>query len=267
MLRHANDAGIPDARWINRELNITDVARELECRLGAHNKIHCWHPEKHQNGDRTASVGIHTPTNRVKCFGCNSGLMSVLDLVIDVLGITVTEAIRWLDARFAIPRIPKGRQLKEPERARFQVGQESPMELLVRSGVWARLSPSAQRILPALLNFAETDEKRRYRVKMSYRGVMRYSGVRSHNAVNAALKELREWYLLDSMPVSGPSAPIRPASEYLVTPHSDEFQEIANAVAGEHRAAIAIERELRKQARAERLKRIQTQTPGEHSST
>jgi hypothetical protein len=259
MLRHPQTDGIPDARWINRELKVADVASELGCRLGDYDKLHCWHPERHKNGDRSPSVGINRKANQVKCFGCNSMPMSVIDLVMDHRGVSVTEAIRWLDGRFEIPRIPKGKHLSEPDRPRFQVGHEAPMELLVRSGVWARLSPSAQRIFPVLLSLAELvepRERRRYRVTISYRALMRYSGVRSYNSVSAAVREFREWWLLKSLPVCGTSAPIRPASAYLITPYSDEFQELANAVAREHRAACEAEREFRRQARAERVKQV-----------
>jgi hypothetical protein len=59
-------------RFINREVAIADVARALDLRLDGTNKIHCWHTERHQNGDRTASVGIRCSNNTVKCFGCDS---------------------------------------------------------------------------------------------------------------------------------------------------------------------------------------------------
>jgi hypothetical protein len=265
--RHTQSEGIPDARWINRNLAIAEVARALECRSDGHGKLHCWHPEKHKNGDRSASVGIDRRTNRVKCFGCNTKSMSVLDFVMDVHGFAIPEAIRWLDEQFDIPHIPKRKHLREAECPRFEVGRETPMELLVRSGVWARLSPPAQRIFPVLLSWSEPDEKRRYQVKMSYRAIMRHSGVRSYNAVRAALTEFREWRLVESLPVLGQSVPIRPASEYLITPYSNEFQELATAVAGEHRAAIQAERECRKQARAERLKLIRMQRTPQRDGT
>ena len=43
-------------RFINREVPITDVAKKLDLRLDGASKIHCWHPDRHHNGDRTASI-------------------------------------------------------------------------------------------------------------------------------------------------------------------------------------------------------------------
>jgi hypothetical protein len=51
-------SGIPDMRYINREVRIVEVARKLDLRLDRPSKVHCWHPDRHQHGDRTASVGI-----------------------------------------------------------------------------------------------------------------------------------------------------------------------------------------------------------------
>ncbi len=56
---------IPDMRFINRELPIADVARALDRRLDGASRIHCWHSERHQHGDRTALVGIRRRNNTV----------------------------------------------------------------------------------------------------------------------------------------------------------------------------------------------------------
>jgi hypothetical protein len=72
--------GIPDMRFINRQIKIAEVARALDLRLDGNSKIHCWHPERHKNGDRTASVGIRSTNNTVKCFGCDSKPMGLLIL-------------------------------------------------------------------------------------------------------------------------------------------------------------------------------------------
>jgi len=54
---------IPDMLYINRQIPIADVAHALGLRLDGARKIHCWHPERHKNGDRTASVGIRRVNN------------------------------------------------------------------------------------------------------------------------------------------------------------------------------------------------------------
>jgi hypothetical protein len=261
-LQPIRDDGIPDAFWINRNLAIGQVARELDCRFGAHGKIHCWHPEKHKNGDRTPSVGIHVEANRVKCFGCDSRYMSVVDLVMDVQGVAFLQAIRWIDSHFpGVPRVPKGKHLRDPDRHRFPVGHEDPLELIVRSGVWAKLSPPSQRILPVLRGFGERQQDRTYRLSMSYVAIMRYSGVGSYSGVSKATKELEAWRLLERVPAIGELSPIRATAEYLLTPYSNEFQELANAVAGDLKAAVEAERELRRQARMERAKKLRTRRP------
>jgi len=67
-------------RFINRELPILEVARALDLRLDGSSKIHCWHPERHQHGDRTASVGIRRSHNTVKCLGCDFRPMGPIDM-------------------------------------------------------------------------------------------------------------------------------------------------------------------------------------------
>lgn len=80
-LMAAKPSTIPDMRFINRKVPIAEVARALSLRLDGTGKIHCWHPDKHKNGDRTASVGIRISNNTVKCFGCGSRPICPIDLV------------------------------------------------------------------------------------------------------------------------------------------------------------------------------------------
>ena len=42
----------------NRKVPVAGIAKALDLRLDGNGKIHCWHPERHKHGDRTASVGI-----------------------------------------------------------------------------------------------------------------------------------------------------------------------------------------------------------------
>jgi len=51
-------SGIPDMRYINRQVPIVKVARALDLRLEGASKIHCWHPDRHKNGDRLDIPGI-----------------------------------------------------------------------------------------------------------------------------------------------------------------------------------------------------------------
>ena len=73
--------------YINREIRVRDIARHLDLRFGTNKHIHCWHSERHQHGDRTASVGVNERLNYVKCLGCTSvrtTLISTLQPWLDI---------------------------------------------------------------------------------------------------------------------------------------------------------------------------------------
>src|SRR5437588_12362668 len=104
---------VPDLRFINQKVSISEVARALDLRRGSNGKIHCWRPDLHENGDRTASVGIRKINNTVKCFGCEVGPLGPVDLVMTVLGMkNPGEAARWIAERFQVPDLPVGKNLQ-----------------------------------------------------------------------------------------------------------------------------------------------------------
>lgn len=250
-------AGIPDMRFINREVPITDVARALDLRLDGAGKLHCWHPGRHQHGDRTASVGIRKTNNTVKCFGCDSKPMGPIDLVMDVMEVTAADAALWIAGSFTVPTIPARKRLAEPDRRRGPVGFEIGLDLLIRSGLWATLSEATRSVAPVLLAMSEKEEPmdRESTVRISYRGITRYSGVRSPNAIRKALLDLGEIGFL-SFPEGGlRRSPERGASLYIVTPNSDELTELAHVFWEQMRTEIAAERELRDRLRKEKTRR------------
>jgi len=241
-------------RFINRKLPIVDVARALDLRLDGASKIHCWRPERHQHGDRTASVGVRTSNNTVKCFGCNSKPLGPIDLVMDVLGISTTaDAALWIAARFPVPTIPARKRLTIDRQHRGPVGYERGLGLLIRSGLWADLSAPAQAIAPILWEFGEkTDAFGEIRlVKMAYRTIARHSGIESHNAIRKALVELAEIGYLSLPRDVLPRCPERESSTYIVTPNSNELFERANAAAYQRQQEIDAEIELRRRRRNE----------------
>jgi DNA-binding HxlR family transcriptional regulator len=241
-----------------RQLPIVDVARALDLRFGTGGMIHCWRPGGHQHGDRTASVGVQRSLNRVKCFGCDSRLMGPLDLVADVLGIEIKEAALWIAARFKVPCIAPGKHLEEPPRIIHRVGFETPLGLLIRSGLWARLSPITQRLAPVLLEFSEfKPADREKHLCLSYRAMMRYTAVVSPNALGKALGELEEIGWLEREK-DVPNGPARKVAEYRLTPFSDAVQESAQMTAGELKADVSAEKELRKQEKRKRIDAIPT---------
>lgn len=259
--------GIPNMRYINRELPVADIPRALDLRLDGTAKIHCWHRERHQHGDRTASVGIRASNNIVKCFGCDSHSMGPIDLVMDVLGMDKpADAAIWISERFAVPRIPAGKRLSGEARLRNRVGYERGLGLLIRSGIWEILSQPAKAITPVLLEFADppaplTDA---LNVTMAYRTISRYSGIRSPNAIRSALVELSEVGFLVLPP--GPRRSLdRTSASYVVTPNSEQLWELAQMTARQQRQEIAAEIELRRRDRNARLqsKRRKAQEQGD----
>ncbi len=248
---------IPDMRFINRQVSIVEVARALELRLDGLSKIHCWHPERHHNGDRTASVGIRASNNTVKCFGCDSKPMGPIDLVMDVHGTAgPADAALWIAERFAVPTIPIRKRLTDALDRRYRVGYDRGLGLLIRSGLWARLSAPAQTIAAVLLEYGEKEHalNETLRVRMAYRSLARYSGVRSHNAIRKALLELNEVGFLRLQSTAPALSLNRQSATYIVTPNSDCLWELAQTAAEQTKQEIAAEVELRKRQRNERLR-------------
>lgn len=237
--------GIPDLKFINRKIPIIDVARALGLEVGANN-VHCWRRELHHNGDRTASVGIRAANNTLKCFGCDIGPLGPADLVMEVLEMkNPGEAARWIAQRFNVPELPAGKNLVQPDRRIYQYGHESDIGVLVRSGLWARLSQAARAIVPVLLELAERDPATQtLRIKISYLGLARYGGVSSPNAIAGALRELQE---IDWLSKSAADT-----ATYLLTPRSDKLLELAHSNCAQTRDEIEIERRLRAEIRAKR---------------
>ena len=247
--------GIPDLRWINRNVSVAEVARALDLRLDGATKIHCWHPERHQNGDRTASVGIRGKNNTTKCFVCDNKPMGPVDLVMNVLDLNgPADAALWIAERFSVPCIPKGKHLKQPARPPVRAGFEGDIGILVLSGLWAELSAPARCIVPVLLSHADREPgKSTAEVRISYRAISRYSGVASPNAVADAIRELENigWLARKESPRRAPN-PLRSVNAYLLTPQADSVIELAGAKWSQTKEAIEGERELRRRQRAER---------------
>jgi hypothetical protein len=245
--------GIPDMQYINRKLPIVEVAEALGLTVCSNGNLRCWHPERHEHEDRTASVGIWKPHNRVKCFGCGTRPLGPIDLVMDVRGWTDPgTAAKWIAAQFDVPYIPKGRHIVAPNRDRWMAGHESEIELLIRSGLWAKLSPAARQLVPVLLEFSLKDEGpgQTRSLHMSYQAMLRYSGLCSPNAISRAVGELTKLGWMERLASDGPrTGPVRKVNTYRLTPHSDAVREAANAVWVQTSAEIETERQLRKEKR------------------
>jgi hypothetical protein len=251
-------------RYINRQVPVAEVARVLGLRMDGASKIHCWHPERHKNGDRTASVGIRARNNTVKCFGCDSKPMGPIDFVMDVLDCSAADGALWIAARFSVPTIAAGRRLDEVERYRGRIGHERGLDLLVRSGIFGTLSEATRMITPVFLAMAEklepTDQESSIRI--SYGGISRYSGVSSPTAIRKALTELGEIGFLRFPEGGFCRSPERQAALYIVSPNSTELHELAQAIAAQMNSEIAAGRELRARLRKEKTRAWREKQPG-----
>ena len=219
--------------------------------------IRCWHPELHHHGDRTPSVGIYRQYNKVKCFGCEGKLLGPIDLVVDVRECNLAEAIRWIAQRFAVPSIPKGKQLVKPKGHVVRYGYERPVELLLRSGLWAKMSRPAQLLAVVFVELkVEGQRDESWELEISYRALARYSGLKSDASVSKGLKELQElgWLRRKQQEARTSNSPIRETAAYLVTPYSDAVRELANATAADLRKTIDEERQMRAEKRAQRTR-------------
>jgi hypothetical protein len=145
------------------------------------------------------------------------------------------------------------------------VGHEHVLELLVRSGLWARFAKPTKAIAPVLVWLAERRQPASMEsvVTISYAGITRYSGVRSPNAIRKALVELSEAGLLNLPEVPDARTPERGAATYVVKPFSHDLWELAHAAAAQQRAEIAAERELRGRQRKERIRSFKKQAEAE----
>ena len=251
--------GIPDAQFIREKVPIAEVGSALGLEVSDNGMIRCWHPERHDHGDRTPSVGIYRQYNKVKCFGCEGKLLGPIDLVVDVRECSLAAAIRWIAQRFEIPLIPKGKHLIKPRDRVARYGHERPIELLFRSGLWAKMSRPAQGLAVAFVELAdESYLKESWQLTISYRALARYSGsgLKSDASVSKGLHELEFMgWLRRKHPRSRESnSPVRETATYIVTPYSDAVRELANATAADLPATIDEERQMRAEKRAQRTR-------------
>ena len=244
---------MPDAAWIKKKVPVLAVGRALGLPIrGA--KTKCWRPDNHTHGDADPSVRFDEPSNRVRCFVCDTrGGNSNIDLVMGVLGFSFRDAVCWIAERFPVPNVkpgrPVGRRSKEPQP--FRVGVHgSELEGLVRTGMFGQLSAAESRILVVLAIFRDLDSGV---TRMSYQAIMRYSGVASRKSVSGALKQLQR---LRALQISRGSriGITRECNTYRVTFDDPKFVESCNAVCRNAREEIAQERTYRWDLRVQREK-------------
>jgi len=241
----------PDISWMKKHVPIMGVARALGLTV-RHRKAKCWRAEKHRHGDASPSLSFFEKRNRCRCFVCDMrGGHSNIDLVMGVLGCDLPAAVRWIAERFSVPNIkvgrPEGSALMSPSPYRVGVSG-SEWEVVVRSGMWGRMTHAEQAILFTLDNWKDADSGL---TRMSYGGLMRFAGVGKRGNVAAAIKELARMHALQVS--RGQRIGItRECSTYRVTLDNPKFLELCNAVFLDARKEISQEREYRASQKRER---------------
>ena len=190
---------LPSISWIKRQVPIRELAELLGLKL--HGKyIHCWHSEMHKNGDRTPSVGIDVRRNKVHCFVCSFDY-STIDLVMDVRGMTIREAAKWLASMWG-----GGDEIKQTyqvqERFKWTRGErklchqwsklkpkdlkkrgKGYVEQLVGSRSWRTLHPGTAKLMLTLLTY--TDPKT-LMTNIATRDLAHQVGIRRSRVIRAA---------------------------------------------------------------------------------
>ena len=134
---------------------------------------------------------------------------------------------------------------------RYRVGVgASRLEYLVRTGLWAALSPSQRSILAVLDTFSEGDT-----VTISYRGLMKYSGTASQSTISSALKRFHNMRMLKKVRTEGEKG-FRSCSAFCWTFDDPAFLRKAEETRSTQQAEISLERELRTKARASRKAKL-----------
>jgi len=237
--------GVPDVQYIKARIPVAEVAAALELEVSG-NMVRCWRPENHQHGDRTASVSIDWRRNRVRCHVCDVRAYSAIDLVQKVKGLDTFEAILWIAARFPVPSVPKGRHLRKPDpfRSVSRIGLGGSLEEVMRSTLWAHLTPSEKAILPVLCALKDhtTDG-----LQISYRGIRRFAGIGSDTTVARVLDHFQQMHLLKIH--RGMNEGLRACNSYELTLNDPRLLELMTECYESEQKEIEAERESRREYR------------------
>jgi hypothetical protein len=241
----------PDISWIKKNVSVLAVGRELG--MVIHKKrARCWRPENHTHGDADPSLHFYERGNRVRCFICDMrGGYSCIDLVMGVLGIQFGDAVRWIAERFIVPSVKVGRPVgsRPAELAPYRVGvQGSELEVLVRSGVFGRLSAAERSILVTLAIYRDPETGL---TRISYAAIARYAGVASRTTISTALKQLARLRAIGVHRAARVGI-TRECNAYRVTLDDPKFLQVCNETFRITAQQVAQEREYRAYLRKER---------------
>ena len=189
--RNLSELRVPDADYVRGELPISDVAVKLGLQVkGRH--VRC-------PNDLSHWAQIWVRKNAVKCFQCRRPPWSTIDLVMQMRGLDVGAALRWIGERFDVPqrrvRVTTNRwgttrhrfvdypSLKRPTRLEPGVGA------LRRSLGWPKVSHGARQLA---LFFVEVIPRDTLVLATTYRKLQRDVGIGNRRTVRRALTQLEE---------------------------------------------------------------------------
>lgn len=251
--------GCVDLEYIRNKVSVLEIAMELGLEVKG-NTARCWRIENHVHGDRDPSIRFHHKRNRWRCFVCDEkGAASTFDLVMGVLGCDFRSAVNWIVERWPVPSAPRGRHVKKRQgwNPAYRAGASGdPLELVIRSGLWAQLTKAQQAILPVLLRFVDPETGL---AQISYRGIMRYANVRSSATVAAAIRRFcRSFHMLEierRLDAEG----FRSCNRYRFTFEDPAFLILLREIYLKHGEEIRLERTFRNEERKRRRKQSKNQ--------
>jgi hypothetical protein len=256
---HPNPSA-PDTAWIRAHVPISDVASELGIPVFG-NRARCWRDNAHTNGDGDPSIRFDRRKNRLRCFVCDDiGGHSVFDLVMLYLGCDFSDAVAWICQRFPVPTAGRGKHVAKREswRPAFRVGVAgSQMEWVVRSCLWASLTPSQRSVLQVLDTFTD---RHTGICEISYRGIARFAGLGSATSVASAIVEFGRIHLLTREHRGSLNAE-RGCNRYRLDFDNPEFVGLVNSVSRRNREEIERERAFRAERRASHSRHTQRLSP------
>ena len=134
---------LPDSRYIQKQVSVVMLARELGLDVVSERNARCWRIGNHQNADASPSIGF-SRRNTWMCNVCDERCMSNIELVMQVRGCGFAEAVGWIASLVPVPTIPKGQHTASRQRnhlpTRVGVSASPVLYLVMRSGLLAELS-------------------------------------------------------------------------------------------------------------------------------
>jgi len=193
-------ARVPDAEFIRREVPTTEIASMLGLKVEGR-RFECWRSGVRHK--RRRSVGLWVRGNSLRCFECHARTLSPVDLVMDVLGLGVGEAFRWIAQRFEVPSV----RLGETKKTAPPNSGAASIQSFVCSAGYQKLSDAAKLVAVAVLARMPVEHGEPV-LRTTLTEIMPWSGVGNRGIVARCLGECEALglFMLGSMS-NGRTAP------------------------------------------------------------